>query len=136
MTTPDHRISPNQLPETIISYLTAHRTRDIDTAISCYTEDATVVDEGNTYRGPDQIRDWLDRSAAEYTYTIELTGARQSDDEHYVATHHLEGDFPGGVVDLQFRFTLRDRRIAQLTIEPLTEPGCSPMGDTRRARGR
>jgi ketosteroid isomerase-like protein len=118
MTTPDHRISPNQLPETITRYLTAHRTRDVDTAISCYTVDATVVDEGSTYRGLDQIREWLDRSASEYSYTIELNGARQSDDEHYVATHHLEGNFPGGVVDLQFRFTLRDGRIAQLTIEP------------------
>jgi ketosteroid isomerase-like protein len=117
MTTPDHTISPSRLPETITSYLTAHRTRDIDTAISHYTEDATVVDEGNTYRGPDQIRDWLERSASEYSYTVVLTGARQSDDEHYVATHHLEGNFPGGVVDLQFRFTLRDRRITQLTIE-------------------
>jgi hypothetical protein len=32
--------------------------------------------------------------------------------------HHLEGDFPGGVVDLHFRFTLRDALIARLVIEP------------------
>ena len=39
------------------------------------------------------------------------------DDEHYTAINHLEGDFPGGVVDLHFRFALRDGRIARLVIE-------------------
>ena len=44
-------------------------------------------------------------------------GAEKTDDEHYTAINHLEGDFPGGVVDLRFRFTLRDGRIASLVIE-------------------
>jgi ketosteroid isomerase-like protein len=118
MTNSTQTIAPAQLPETITSYLTAHQARELDTAIGCYTADATVVDEGNTYRGPDEIRGWLERSASEYTYTIELTGAQRIDDDHYVAIHHLEGDFPGGVVDLRFQFTLREGRIAALTIEP------------------
>jgi hypothetical protein len=106
------------LPELISRYLVAHEARDLDTAVGCYAEDATVIDEGNTYSGPQQIRDWLAHSASEYTYTIELTGARRIDDQRYVAVHHLEGNFPGGVVDLQFTFTLRDGRISQLTIAP------------------
>jgi ketosteroid isomerase-like protein len=112
------RISPSQLPELIRRYLVAHEARDLDAAIGCYTEDATVIDEGNTYRGPQQIRDWLATSASEFTYTVELTGARRIDDEHYVAIHHLEGNFPGGVADLQFTFTLREGSISQLTIAP------------------
>jgi ketosteroid isomerase-like protein len=111
-------ISPNQLPASITSYLVAHQARDLDTATGYYTEDAVAVDEGRTYRGPEQIRAWLATAASEYTYTIELTGARRIDDQHYVAIHHLEGDFPGGVADLQFKFTLRDGRISGLTIEP------------------
>jgi hypothetical protein len=39
--------------------------------------------------------------------------AQRVDDDHYVAVHHLEGDFPGGVADLRFRFTLRDGHIAE-----------------------
>jgi ketosteroid isomerase-like protein len=118
MTRTDHTIAPSQLPEVITSYLGAHKARDIDNALSHYTDDATVTDEGNTYSGRDQIREWLQRSASEYSYTVELTGAEQTDNDHYVATHHLEGDFPGRVVDLRFQFALRDGRIAQLTIEP------------------
>ena len=57
-------------------------------------------------------------SATEYTYTTQLVGARRVDDNHYVAIHHLEGNFPGGVADLQFKFPLHEGRISQLTIEP------------------
>ena len=118
MTSSAEAISPNQLPESISSYLVAHRARDLDTAVGYYTEDAVAVDEGHAYRGPKQIRDWLATAAGEYTYTIELTGASRIDDDHYVAIHHLAGNFPGGVADLQFKFTLRDGRISKLTIEP------------------
>jgi transposase InsO family protein len=84
MTTPEHahQISPTQLPKAINTYLTAHQAHDIDTAVRYYTHDATVIDENNTHRGLDQIRDWLQRSASDYTYTIELTDAQQIDDDH------------------------------------------------------
>lgn len=106
------------LPEVITRYLAAHQARDLDPAMACYADDAVTVDEGHTYRGKREIRDWLGRAASEYTYTIELVAAQRVDDEHYVAVHHLEGDFPGGVVDLRFRFTLRAGLITELTIEP------------------
>jgi ketosteroid isomerase-like protein len=116
MTDHTQTIGLTGLPRTITDYLTAHRTRDADTAITCFANDAAVTDDGNTYHGTADIRRWLDRSAGEYTYSIELTGAEKIDDAHYTAINHLEGDFPGGVVDLHFRFTLRDGRIARLVI--------------------
>jgi len=106
------------LPDPIPAYLAAHAARDADTAVGCFTADAVVVDEGRTHRGHDRIRTWLRRAATEYTYTTTLTGTRRLDDGRFEATHHLEGDFPGGVVDLHFRFALRDGHIAELVIEP------------------
>ena len=111
-------IDTRRLPAVITNYLTAHQARDLDAALAHYTEDSVAVDEGNTYRGKTEIRSWLARAASEYTYTITLTSAQRVDDDHYVAVHHLEGDFPGGVVDLRFQFTLRDDLIARLVIEP------------------
>jgi hypothetical protein len=35
-----------------------------------------------------------------------------------VAVNHLEGNFPGGVVDLAYRFTMDGDLIAQLVIAP------------------
>lgn len=112
--------TPNttELPELITTYLAAHQARDLDPALACYAEDAVTVDDGHTYRGKQEIRDWLAGAAAEYTYTTELVAAQHIDADHYVAVQHLEGDFPGGTVDLRFRFTLRDNRIAELVIEP------------------
>jgi hypothetical protein len=111
-------IAPGELPAAITRYLMAHQARDLDMVIAYYTPDAAVTDEGRTYHGTGQIRAWLSRTSGEYAYTIELTGAAKIDDRHYDVIHHLEGDFPGGVADLHFRFTLRDALIARLVIEP------------------
>jgi ketosteroid isomerase-like protein len=117
VTTPT-RIDPARLPAVVRDFLAAHAAHDVDAALPAYTDDAVVADEGRTYRGTALIAGWMSRAASEYTYTTELTGAARIDDEHWIATHHLEGDFPGGVVDLEFVFTLRGGRIAELTIAP------------------
>ncbi|MCF3103199.1 nuclear transport factor 2 family protein [Streptomyces roseoverticillatus] len=111
-------IAPDALPEVITRYLAAHRDHDTATALSAFHSDATVTDEGKTHRGAPAIETWLNRSSSEYTYTIELTSAQKVDTDHYVATHHLEGNFPGGVVDLHYRFTLDGGLIENLVIEP------------------
>jgi ketosteroid isomerase-like protein len=118
MTQTPQTIDPAELPETITSYLKAHQSRDLDAAMRSYEPDATVTDEGRTYSGHAEIRAWLSRSASQYTYTIEMTGASKPGDDRYDVTHHLEGNFPGGTADLHFRFTLRNGKIARLVIEP------------------
>jgi ketosteroid isomerase-like protein len=109
-------ITLDALPEAITRYLRAHRTHDTATAVTAFTGDATVIDDGNTYEGTAAIERWLERSATEFTYTIHLTGAQQTDPAHYIARHHLEGDFPGGTVDLRYQFTLDDDLIERLVI--------------------
>jgi hypothetical protein len=46
-----------------------------------------------------------------------LTGATKLGDDRYDVGHNLEGDFLGGKVDLHFRFTLRDGKIARLVVD-------------------
>ena len=87
-------------------------------AIDQFTDDAVVTDEGRTHVGRDAVAAWLARSASEYTFTTTFTGATRDDDDHVTVTQHLEGDFPGGVVDLTYRFTLRGDLIAELHIAP------------------
>jgi hypothetical protein len=118
MDTHEVAIPTSDLPDAIAGYLVAHQARDLDTAMRHYAADAAVTDEGQTYVGHTAIRAWLARSASEYTYTTELISATQSGDDRFDAVHHLEGDFPGGVVDLHFHFTLHDGLISRLVIEP------------------
>lgn len=111
-------IDLTELPDVVTRYLDAHRAHDMATAITTFTGDATVVDDGRTYDGTEAIEKWLNRSSSEYTYTSRLTGAQQTDGTHFIAIQHLEGDFPGGVVDLHYRFSLRGGHIERLVIEP------------------
>ncbi|MFJ5303180.1 nuclear transport factor 2 family protein [Streptomyces sp. NPDC088350] len=111
-------IAPDTLPEVVIRYLKAHGVHDTAAAVSAFTGDATVIDDGTPYEGTAAITEWLDRSATAFTYTTRLTGARRADADHWVAAQRLEGDFPGGVVDLHYRFSLRDDLVERLVIEP------------------
>ena len=36
----------------------------------------------------------------------------------WIVVNHLEGDFPGGVVDLRYRFVMTGDLIAELVIAP------------------
>ena len=111
-------IQPDQLPATIRSYLAAHDAGDADTALRAFTPTAVVVDDGVTYRGTEEIRSFLAQAGAEFTYTSTLVAAERSDDARWVAVKHLEGDFPGGVVDLRYRFAMDGDSIAELVIAP------------------
>ncbi|MEV4263297.1 nuclear transport factor 2 family protein [Kribbella sp. NPDC049584] len=104
------------LPDTLKNYLASHIARDLDAAMQCYAADAEVTDDGKTYYGPDEIRSWLSSATSEYSYTAELIATRQLDPQTYVASHHLEGNFPGGSADLDFTFTLKNNLITRLVI--------------------
>jgi hypothetical protein len=112
------RTGHDQLPPTISAYLAAHTARDVDAALRAFSVDGSVTDEGHTFHGTEEILSFLTKAGSEFRYTTELIGATRVDDAHWVATNRLEGDFPGGVVELDFRFTLADNLIAELVIAP------------------
>lgn len=111
-------IALDTLPGAITAYLTAHRDRDVAAELGLFAADATVVDEGHRHTGTSAIAAWMKRSAGAYTYTITPIAAEQSGEGDYTITQHLVGDFPGGTVDLRFRFALGDGLIRHLVIEP------------------
>jgi hypothetical protein len=112
-------MGPNTtLPEPANRYLHARDQRDVDTAIGAFSPDATVTDDGHTYHGTDEIRTWIATAATEYTFTRTLLGAAAVDDHTWEAVCHLAGDFPGGAVDLRYRFTFAGDRITELVIAP------------------
>jgi hypothetical protein len=104
------------LPTAVRAYLAAHDRNDVAVALSAFTAAARVYDEDHEYRGTEQIRQWLATTSAQFTYTRTLIGAERLDNTTWLLRNHLEGDFPGGVADLRFRFALADDRIADLTI--------------------
>ena len=108
----------DQLPGPITTYLVAHARRDTGAALAAFTTDAVVTDEGRDHHGGAEIEEWLKSSGDSYSYTTEFTGASILAAASFDVVQHLEGDFPGGVADLHYRFTLEGGRISRLVIEP------------------
>jgi ketosteroid isomerase-like protein len=108
----------DQIPEAVRRYQEAHDHHATETALSAFTPDATVTDENRTYQGTDQIRHWLDAAATEFTYTRTFVTALETAPDTWVVVNHLEGDFPGGRVDLRYQYTLTAGLISALAIAP------------------
>jgi hypothetical protein len=104
------------VPEVILRYIEAAASDDLDTLTACFTVDGKAVDEGETYEGRDAIRGWREAVRSKYTYTAEVTGTRALGDDRHGVDVHVVGDFPGGVVDLTYAFTLRGDLIAALEV--------------------
>jgi ketosteroid isomerase-like protein len=106
-----------QLPTTIRAYLVAHQAHDADAVLALMTPDAVITDEGKTYSGEDVLRRFVREAGTEFTYNTDITEVAR-DGGTWVVCHHLEGDFPGGVVDLDYRIALHGDGIARVDIVP------------------
>jgi ketosteroid isomerase-like protein len=103
------------LDPTIAAYIEASNARNVDALVACFTADAVVVDEGHTYRGSDEIRQWIVKTQAAYAFTLEVTHVAEQGSET-VVTCRVTGTFPGSPIDLRSFFTLAGSKIAALTI--------------------
>lgn len=113
--TTDHT---QQLPATIRAFLDAQAARDEQRALPLLTDDAVVVDVadgGEVFSGRDGLRRFVVEAGAQFSYTTTTTKTVR-DGDVWVVGQHLEGDFPGGAADLDYRFVLDGDRIARLDV--------------------
>lgn len=110
---------PDALPPAVRRYLDAQEdTTGREAIADAFAPGARVFDENTEYLGGDAIRRWLTKAAGQYSYTTTFLGQADPGGGRRVVLARLEGDFPGGVVDLHFRFRVEDDLIAELVIEP------------------
>jgi ketosteroid isomerase-like protein len=102
----------------ITSYFAEDAKRDTEALVALFTDDAVVVDEGQTRRGVREIHAWRDGVASAYQYTTKVLGVEATGGGNYLALAHLEGNFPGEAVDLKHHFTIDGDRISRLEITP------------------
>jgi len=103
-----------ELPKPIAAFFEAHNTGKTDNFKALFAEDAIVCDEDDKYHG-DAITAWIDAAIAKYQPQAEITSL-VPDGEQTVATAHVTGSLLGSPVQLRYRFTLRNDKIAVLTI--------------------
>lgn len=118
MTTTTSSDSPTtgDLPLSVRTFLTAHAAHDVDASLQTFSADVVVTDQGERFVGATRARDFLERAGSEFTYTTEVLAVDRSDVDHWVVGIRLEGDFPGGVADVEYRFGLGRDLIQELTI--------------------
>ena len=113
-------MNPDEItvPKAISQYQAAHDSRDVAVALAQFTLNASVIDDGKKYEGTDGIETFLRKAGSEYTYTRTLISAEEVSTECWRVTNRLEGNFPGGQVDLSYEFLLEDGLISRLVIAP------------------
>lgn len=111
-------LTSDELPTAARSFVDGWQGGEADDVDALFTEDAVVSDQGETFRGRQEIRRWIDESIHLFTTTLTFLGAREVDGM-VGASYRLEGDFPGGVAELEYQFHLDDEgRIVQLDFAP------------------
>ncbi|HUQ58843.1 nuclear transport factor 2 family protein [Lentzea sp.] len=105
-------------PDVIRDYFAADAQKDTDAVVALFAEDAVVVDEERTWRGPGEIRAWRDGVASRFEYSTEVLTVADEGDHRFLVSGRIEGDFPGGTADLTWRFTVTGNRIKALEIAP------------------
>jgi len=107
------------LPPVVARYLAAQDDAGTRPAIiDLFAPDARVVDEGIERVGSDAIRDWLATTASAFEYTTTFVDQRNDGGGAWVVRARLEGNFPGGVADLRYSFSVADDHIVDLMIAP------------------
>ena len=112
------KLTLDNFPEIVRRYFELDAERDVDGIVALFSDDATVIDEGEARDGLDAIQGWRTGAASEYEYATTITGSEALGDDQYRVTARLEGNFPGGIVHLNHDFTVADDRIRRLEIAP------------------
>jgi len=103
------------LPLPIASFFHAFNAKDTDALLASLAPDALLTDEGHEYRGPVAIKSWFATVNAKYKPSVEATDVADNGTD-IVVTTQVSGTFPGNPIQLHYQFSLKDGRIAALSI--------------------
>jgi len=106
------------IDDVVSRYFELDAARDHGSLVALFAENATVVDERQTWRGTDEIRAWRTGPASTYEYATEIEDTTALAPNRRLVRGRLTGNFPGGVADLCWDFTTNDGLITRLVIAP------------------
>ena len=108
----------DELPAAAHGFVDGWQAGEADKVEAQFAENAVAVDQGETFRGKKEIRRWIDEAIHLFTTTLTFLGAREVDGM-VGASYRLEGDFPGGVAELEYQFHLNEEgKIVKLDFAP------------------
>jgi len=103
------------LPPAIDLYVKAENSGQVEALSECFAPNATVRDEGRTYKGLAAIKEWKAETKKKYNHTVAPLEVAHRDGT-IILKARLAGDFPGSPVTLEFSFVLEGGKIESLEI--------------------
>jgi len=103
------------LPPAIDLYVKAENSGQVQALSECFAPNATVRDEGRTYKGLAAIKEWKAETKKKYSHTVAPLEIAHRDGKTILKAR-LAGDFPGSPVTLEFSFVLEGGKITSLEI--------------------
>lgn len=104
-----------RLPKPIADYFASENTHEASGLEAFLAADATIRDEGNTYRGLDAIGAWRAETARKYSHTVEPLAVSERDGKTIV-TCKVSGNFPGSPIELRHVFRIENDKVVDLKI--------------------
>jgi ketosteroid isomerase-like protein len=104
-----------KLPKLINTFIKAQNAYDADTALACFSENATVLDEGETLKGKKAIREWMEKTKKKYSPKFRPVSIKESTGE-IIMTTEVSGTFDGSPVNLDYHFKVRNNLIEDLCV--------------------
>lgn len=102
------------LPKAVENFVAAINAHDASALAEVFADGATVRDNGTTYAGAAEIRDWIQRQLINpriVVTPISFAGDR------LVASG--DGDIPGGPLSFALVFDIKDDQVTSLAIDPV-----------------
>src|SRR6267154_1996765 len=104
-----------QLPVAIERYVQIANSDAPEAVSECFTADAIVRDEGQTYEGVAAIKNWMASTKKKYGHTITPLELAEHGGQS-VLKARLAGSFPGSPITVNFSFVLGSGKIRSLEI--------------------
>ncbi|WP_342088143.1 nuclear transport factor 2 family protein [Dyadobacter sp. OTU695] len=104
-----------ELPKNIDGLIKAQNEADSTTFASFFTEHATVVDEGSSYTGREEIKQWIQEATEKYNMQTKIIDFTQTG-ERGALTVEASGTFPGSPAVMHYHLSLDGTLISSLRI--------------------
>ncbi|UEP33141.1 MULTISPECIES: nuclear transport factor 2 family protein [unclassified Burkholderia] len=103
------------LPDPVSAYFKITNGEDVGHIVRVFSQDAVVVDDGQTHQGHGAIESWRREVRKKFEYTVEPVSASQ-EGGRLTVTANVVGNFPGSPVQLDHVFSLEGDKIKSLEI--------------------
>ena len=104
------------LPGVIKAYVDASNKHDVQSILACFSDDALVQDEGETFQGKKAIEAWIVKTIEKYKFQFKPTSITSGDTGIVVATE-VTGTFDGSPITIDYHFTIRNGKILSLAVD-------------------